>query len=207
MKLEIHAKAKALIFDLDGTLSDSLPMHIASWHSVCEKLNCIFDEHIVVEMTGMPTINFAERIKKEQNLSIDAEEIVRMKQEEFWRTINNIKPHDEVIDLMKNAHGKIPMAIGTGASRTSAMLQLKELMIDHFFDVIVTADDVDKHKPEPDTFLKCAELMNVEPKYCQVFEDGELGMQAAHSAGMLLTDVRPFVTDPFAEKENVISNH
>ena len=100
---------------------------------------------------------------------------------------------------MKEAHGRrIPMAVGTGAGRTSAMLQLKELGIDQLFDFVVTADDVTKHKPEPETFLKCAELMGIEPQYCQVFEDGELGMQAAISAGMLLTDVRPFVTDPFS---------
>lgn len=200
MILEIYPSAKALIFDLDGTLSDSLPVHIASWHSVCEKLNCTFDERILVEMTGAPTISFAERIKREQNLEINADELVAMKQQEFWKNINQIKPHDAIIDLMKNAHGKIPMAVGTGASRQSAMLQMQELGIDQLFDFIVTADDVERHKPEPDTFLKCAELMNVEPQYCQVFEDGELGMQAAQTAGMLLTDVRPFVTDPFAAK-------
>jgi beta-phosphoglucomutase family hydrolase len=197
MELKIYPEAKALIFDLDGTLSDSLPVHIVAWHAVCEKLNCTFDERIMVEMTGAPTISFAERIIKEQNLSIKAEELVALKQKEFWRNINQIKPHDAVIDLMKKAHGQMPMAIGTGASRKSATLQLEELGIDDLFDVIVTADDVDRHKPEPDTFLKCAELMNVEPQYCQVFEDGELGMQAAQTAGMLLTDVRPFVTDPF----------
>lgn len=202
MKLEIYPDTKALIFDLDGTLSDSLPVHIASWHAVCEKLNCTFDERILVEMTGAPTISFAERIKLEQNLEIDAEELVILKQQEFWKNINQVKPHETVIELMKNAHGKIPMAVGTGASRTSAILQMKELEIDDLFDFIVTADDVDRHKPEPDTFLKCAELMGVEPKYCQVFEDGELGMQAAKTAGMMLTDVRPFVTDPFADSKN-----
>ena len=202
MKLEIHPNAKALIFDLDGTLSDSLPVHIASWNAVCEKLNCTFDERIMVEMTGAPTMLFAERIVREQKLLIKPEELVDLKQQEFWQKINRIKPHNAVIDLMKKAHGTMPMSIGTGASRTSAMLQMRELDIDHLFDFIVTADDVDRHKPEPDTFLKCAELMNVEPEFCQVFEDGELGMQAAQTAGMLLTDVRPFVTDPFFKRKN-----
>lgn len=120
-----------------------------------------------------------------------------MKQQEFWRNISLIKPQEAVINLMKSAYRRMPMAVGTGASRQSAMLQLQELGIVHFFDSIVTADDVSSHKPEPDTFLQCAKHLNVEPTHCQVFEDGELGMMAARKAGMILTDVRPFVSDPF----------
>lgn len=202
MNLEIHPEAKAQIFDLDGTLSDSLPVHLASWHSVCAALNCTFDDNILFELTGAPTILFAERLKQEQNLDISPEEIVALKQTEFRKNISRIKPHDAVISLMKNAHGHIPMAVGTGASRASAMLQMQELGIDRLFDAIVTADDVDHHKPEPETFLKCAEMMRVDPKHCQVFEDGELGMQAARTAGMILTDVRPFVSDPKTKKTN-----
>ena len=61
------------------------------------------------------------------------------------------------------------------------------------FDAIVSADDVENHKPEPHTFLKCASLMNVAPEYCQVFEDGDLGIEAAKTGGMMVTDIRPFI--------------
>ena len=193
MKINIDPKAKALIFDLDGTLSDSIPVHIASWHTVCGEMGCTFDERIVAEMTGAATISFAERIKNEHNLKIDPQEIVRRKQSHFWENAHKVKPILSVIEVVKKYHKILPMAVGTGASRRSAELQLETLQLKDYFDVIVTADDVDKHKPEPDTFLKCARLMNIEPEDCVVFEDGELGMRAARTAGMLLVDVRPYL--------------
>lgn len=193
MVLDKHPNAEALIFDLDGTLSDSLPVHIATWHKVCARYNCRFDEGMVAELTGMPTIRFAERIIADNHLKgVDPEEIAKLKQETFWEHADLLRPHQAVVDLVYKYHGKIPMAIGTGASRKSAMVQLEKLGLTPYFDAIVTADDVTEHKPEPQTFLKCAELIGVEAEKCQVLEDGILGMQAAHSAGMYLIDVRPF---------------
>lgn len=202
MVLEKHPKAEALIFDLDGTLSDSLPVHIATWHKVCSHYNCKFNEKIIAELTGMPTIRFAERIIAENGLSgVDPHEMVKMKQETFWEHASLLKPHQPVIDFMKSFHGKIPLAVGTGASRKSAEVQLETLGITHYFDAIVTADDVSHHKPEPETFLKCAELVGVKAENCQVLEDGVLGMEAAKTAGMYLIDVRPITYQDFIAVE------
>ena len=85
------------------------------------------------------------------------------------------------------------MTVGTGASRRSAEVQLEALNLTHYFQGLVSADDVDHYKPEPHTFLECARIMGVKPQFCQVFEDGELGIQAAKNAGMIVTDVRPYI--------------
>ncbi len=193
MKLDKHPLAEALIFDLDGTLSNSIPAHIQSWHKTCKKFNCTYDESITFQLTGAPTIRFAERIIEQNNLEgVEPEELAKTKQKAFWENIELIEAHKAVVDLVYRYHGKIPMAVGTGASRESAMLQLEKLGLTKYFDAIVTASDVTKHKPEPQTFLRCAELINVEPSKCHVLEDGVLGMEAAVAAGMYLTDIRPF---------------
>jgi len=193
MGISVHPSAKALIFDLDGTISDSLPVHLATWNKIGSSIGFVFDERLVYELTGQPTIAFARRIIEENNLRISPGALVKLKQEAFWAAVHLIKPVDQVVKIVKSYYGKLPMSVGTGASRQSALLQLQELHLLPFFDFVVTADDVTHHKPEPETFLRCAELMKVLPSECQVFEDGILGMEAARSAGMMVTDVRPFI--------------
>jgi beta-phosphoglucomutase family hydrolase len=189
---EIAPGAKALIFDLDGTLADSLPTHILCWHEVCKNFNYKFDESIMVRMTGMPTRRFAEYIKKDSGCEFSVDEIMKMKQEQFYKRVGEIKAIEKMALFVKENYGKIPMSIGTGGGKRSSRMILEVIGLDKYFPVIVTADDVTKHKPEPETFLKCAELMGIEPQYCQVFEDGEPGMNAARKGGMILTDVREF---------------
>ncbi|MDU4092480.1 MAG: HAD-IA family hydrolase, partial [Pantoea sp.] len=87
-------------------------------------------------------------------------------------------------------HGRKPMAVGTGSEHAMADALLQHLNLRHYFDVIVGADDVTRHKPEPDTFLRCAALMGVDPEKCVVFEDADFGLQAAQAAGMAAVDVR-----------------
>jgi beta-phosphoglucomutase family hydrolase len=193
MGLSVHPLAKALIFDLDGTISDSLPVHLATWNKIGSSIGFVFDERLVYEMTGMPTIAFARRIIEENDLHISPGALVKMKQEAFWNAIHLIKPVDLVVDIVKRYKGKLPMSVGTGASRQSALLQLEELKLLSYFDFVVTADDVTHHKPEPETFLRCAGLMKVRPSECQVFEDGILGMEAGRAAGMMVIDVRPYI--------------
>jgi beta-phosphoglucomutase family hydrolase len=193
MGLHVHPEARALIFDLDGTLSNSLPVHVITWDKIGEIYGFKFDRQIMHEMTGRPTIEFARRIVEQYGLSADPEEIVKLKQQTFWDSSKLLKPVEEIISIVKEYRSKLPMSIGTGASRKSAEVQLEALDIAKYFDFIVAAEDVEKHKPEPETFLKCAQLMGVEPSKCQVFEDGDLGIAAAKKAGMMITDVRPHI--------------
>lgn len=193
MTIKVHPDAKALIFDLDGTLSNSLPVHVATWNKIGEKYQFKFDPKIVLEMTGRPTIEFARHIVDRYKLTIEPEDIVKQKQTSFWDLAHLLEPVDEILSIVKTFHGKLPMSVGTGASRKSAEVQLDALGLTEYFDAIVSADDVTRHKPEPETFLKCAELMGVEPAKCQVFEDGDLGIAAAKKAGMIVTDVRPHI--------------
>ena len=195
MQLTVHKEARALIFDLDGTLSNSLPVHVETWNQIGKKYGFKFDPQILMEMTGRPTIEFARRIVEQFKVDEDPEKIVRIKQQSFWDLAHLLKPVDEIISVVKQYYGKLPMAVGTGASRKSTEVQLAALNLAGYFDAVVSANDVTGHKPLPDTFLECARLMGVEPKFCQVFEDGDIGITAAKKAGMIITDVRHYLNN------------
>src|SRR4030042_6253128 len=109
---EIDPKAKALIFDLDGTLADSIPTHIECWHETCKTFNYKFKEDMLYKMTGMPTRMFAEYIKADSNCDLPVEDIMKMKQSHFHRLVRNIKPIEKITDFVKENYGKISMSIG-----------------------------------------------------------------------------------------------
>src|SRR5210317_2256379 len=101
MGIKVHPEAKALIFDLDGTLSDSLPLHIKTWQLIGDKYGFEFDPQIIFEMTGMPTIEFARRVIRQYNVPDSPENLVKMKQDSFWDLAHLLEPVEKVTAILK----------------------------------------------------------------------------------------------------------
>lgn len=193
MKITVDKNAKGLIFDLDGTLADSMPIHFMAWKTTAAENGFEYTEKQFFDTAGMPTYKIVSIINREMGLDLDPQKFSHRKEEIFLENISKVKLIRPVGEIVKEYHKRLPLSIGTGGKKEIARLTLKILGFDQFFDIIVSAEDVENHKPHPDTFLKCAGLMGVAPEFCQVFEDGEMGLLAAKSAGMIATDVRPYL--------------
>ncbi|HBC77593.1 MAG TPA: phosphatase [Bacteroidales bacterium] len=191
MKYELREGVKGLIFDLDGTLADTMPYHFEGWKKACQKYGAHIDNSFLRKHTGSPGWIIADEIIKSCGLDgkVTIDQIVEEKLHQFYKVQHLVKPIEPVTEIVRKYFGILPMAVGTGGHREAVERTLEITGLSKYFNIIVTANDVNSFKPHPETFLKCAELMQVEPQYIEVFEDGELGMVAARKAGMNVTDV------------------
>jgi beta-phosphoglucomutase family hydrolase len=190
--LTINPKAKGLIFDLDGTLADTMPIHYIAWKNAAAKYDINFTTELFSQLAGIPLYPTVEKLNQIFGRTIDPKEMGDLKEEEFENNMHLTPEIKVVTDLVRKYHGKIPMAVGTGGSRRLSLKSLDIIGLRGYFDILVTSEDVSNFKPHPETFLKCAELMGVAPADCEVFEDGLLGIQAAHTAGMMVVDVTEY---------------
>jgi beta-phosphoglucomutase family hydrolase len=188
-QLDINSTAKGLIFDLDGTLADTMPIHYIAWKNAAAKYEIEFTPELFMQLAGIPLYPTVEELNRLFDKNIDPKEMGDLKEAEFENNMHLTPEIKIVTDLVKKYHGQLPMAIGTGGTRRLALKTLELIGLNSYFDILVCSEDVKNFKPHPETFLKCAELMGVEPKKCQVFEDGILGMRAAETAGMMVVDV------------------
>jgi len=191
-ELTINPKAKALIFDLDGTLADTMPVHFLAYKHILIEYGIVFTPELFAKLAGIPAVGTIEKLNEWFGTKMNAEEVGHFKEREYEKIMHKMKPIVPVVELAKRYHGKLPMAVGTGGYKRLAWKTMDILGLDKYFNILVSTEDVSRPKPFPDTFLKCAELLGVEPAICEVFEDAQLGIQAAGAAGMMSKLVTDF---------------
>jgi beta-phosphoglucomutase family hydrolase len=196
LTIELHqrlAQAEALIFDMDGTLVDSMPLHYRARQQVAEHYRLPFSKSRFYQLGGVPTLETLQILSAEAGLEIDLQAAIAMKEELSRSMLFEATPIVEILSIVQQFHGSKPLAIATGSSRAGAQLLLEQLNLAHYFDALVTADDVAEHKPAPDVFLEAARRLNVAAQHCVAFEDTDIGIQAIVSAGMSAVDVRDLI--------------
>lgn len=184
---------KAFIFDLDGTLAHTMPVHYQACQTVCNKYGFDFPEDYFYAEAGKPTLEVFEALMIRLGKDLDGRVLGKEKEQVFLELIHKVKPLEMVASIARNHKGRIPMAIGSGGQRISVDLTLKAIEMDGFFDAVVSCDDVSKFKPHPETFLEAARIIGVKAEDCVVFEDGDPGIKAAQAAGMQVVDVRLYL--------------
>jgi beta-phosphoglucomutase family hydrolase len=188
MKLPEHIKG--LIFDCDGTLADTMPLHWQAWQLITQRHNLHFPEDRFYATGGVPSRDILKMLAREQGLSLDHIAVAHEKEEAYLETLSQVGPIHAVVEIAKENFGKIPMAVASGGTQKIILQVLEHLKIRHLFNAIVTSEMVVNQKPAPDIFLEAAKRIGVEPKFCRAYEDTDLGMQAIRSAGMDAVDVR-----------------
>lgn len=182
----------AIIFDLDGTLVDSMPAHFAAWRAALSQFNVpknVFPEDVFYSMGGRPTKDIVVELNGEFGLKLDPDQVALAKKEAFLSNLQEITLINEVVDYARSMRGKIPLGIATGGTREVAEKIIAAVGISDLFDEVITANDVKCGKPAPDVFLEAAKRLEVDPTKCLVFEDAVPGMMAAQTAGMTVVRV------------------
>lgn len=181
---------KGLIFDCDGTLADTMPLHWRAWQIISERHDLDFPEDRFYSLGGVPSRDILKMLAAEQGRTLDHIAVAHEKENAYLPLMADVQPIHAVVDIARENFGKIPMAVASGGTQPIIVQVLEQLKIRHMFQAVVTSEMVKNQKPAPDIFLEAARLIGVEPQFCRGFEDTDLGLQAIRSAGMDAVDVR-----------------
>jgi beta-phosphoglucomutase family hydrolase len=185
MKLEIPAGTfHAYLFDCDGTIVDSMPLHYIAWKQALAEWNCVYEEELFYSWGGKPVRKIIADLNEMQGLNMPVDELAARKEALYHSQLPELKAIPPVLEQVLAQHGRIPLAVVSGSRTDSVIGSLTALGLLDKFDTLVCAEDYTHGKPAPDCFLLAAKQLNVEPSTCLVFEDTDLGIQAATAAGM-----------------------
>jgi beta-phosphoglucomutase-like phosphatase (HAD superfamily) len=179
---------RALLFDCDGTIADSMPLHYIAWKQALAEWNCVFPEDVFYAWGGMPAAEIVATLGAQQGIAMPAEEVAHRKELLYYELLPQLQPVPEVleqINLNWSRNGsRLPMAVVSGSTRDSVTRSLEILGLQDRFDTLVCAGDYTRSKPDPEPFLTAAARLGVAPSACLVFEDTDMGVAAATAAGM-----------------------
>lgn len=182
---------RAIIFDCDGTLADSMPAHWTAWHQTLKRhgLDRYLPHERFMALGGVPAHRIFEMIAEEAGVELDPRALADQKYEAYFESAHLIQPIAPTVSLARQTRGRLPMAVATGSTRKGVTRTLAAIGMGDFFETVICADDVSQPKPHPETYLKAAEALAVPPEHCLAFEDTEVGMRSARDAGMDVIDV------------------
>lgn len=187
---------QGIVFDCDGTLADTMPLHWIAWNRIATRHGLHFPEDRFYALGGVPSRDILKLLSREQNIALDPIAVSAEKEDEYLPMLAQVQPIEAVVSVARAYHGKIPMAVASGGQKPIIEQVLVHLGIRHLFDAIVTSEDVSQQKPAPDIFLEAARRIGIAPQLCRGYEDTDLGMQAIIAAGMEAIDVRLLLKQP-----------
>lgn len=200
-------KAGAFLFDLNGTMINDMNYHITAWHRILNELGAMISLEKMKEECYGKNHELIERILPGR-FSIQEKDKMSLEKERQYQ--HDFKPHLKLVDgldnFLKRAHGSgIKLGIGSAAIMFNIDFVLDGLGIRNYFDVLISADDVIRSKPDPETWLTCAQTMQLAPSDCLVFEDSPKGAESALNAGMkCIIITTEYKEEEFRQYKNVI---
>jgi beta-phosphoglucomutase-like phosphatase (HAD superfamily) len=175
---------EAYLFDCDGTIVDSMPLHYIAWKKALAEWNCTFDKQLFYAWGGTPTAEIVSLLNRRQGLSMPIEVVASRKEDLYLEGLSQLKAIPEVVEHIEAQYGRIPFAVVSGNTRESVSASLLSVKLLDKFDVLVCAGDYMSGKPDPESYLLAAAKLGVAPETCLVFEDADMGIRAADAAGM-----------------------
>ena len=184
---------RGAIFDCDVTLADTMSLHYQAWCRALAARNAEFSEQLFYDLAGVPTIDIVRILNERFGYQLSPEETAAEKELFYEELLPLAQPIERVVGLVHEYSGRYPMAVASGGIRRLVARTVEALGIADRFQALCTAEDVEHGKPAPDLFLFAARAIQVEPADCVVFEDSDLGLEAARRAGMQSVDIRPWL--------------